>query len=519
MRKYLDLIIQTFNKLTRNQKIAIGAGIGLLFMFLIVVVFTSGKATRVSLFPGQTLSYEEAASITSLLTEQGIIFQLDGTRIMIANNDRDRVMMTLAQAGALPGKSKGFDELFGEGAGLGETRLVQLIKKQEALQGALENAIRTLSSVSDVQVLLALPPESLFVEEQEEVTASVVLGLKLYKTLDKSQVKAIISLISHAVPGLKGRNISVVDSLGNDLAGQLDFDTDGVGPSTNRKMELQRDLERYMELKIKKMMDRVLGPGKSVIRVSADLNFDKLNRTIKTVAPPVEGEESGVTISARKNEETWKGMGVQPGGVPGTDSNIPGYEQKMGTDQAEYLKTESMTNFGFNEKNVSEYLSPGNLKRLTVSVVIDRETMTDEEKLSFKNLVAHACGLDETRQDSIFLTNYPFDKKYLVELEQARAASRSEYMRKVTIWLFLIFGLVVGVPVTIKVITTLRSRHLSKLREMEEQRRLAARKKVFEPVLSVEEMEKKQMQEHVKQQAFEHPEDFAQLIKVWLMEE
>ncbi|MDP7422390.1 MAG: hypothetical protein QGH40_10950, partial [bacterium] len=176
MRKYLDLIIKTFNKLTRNQKIAIGAGIGLLLMFLIIVVFSSGKATRVSLFPGQTLSYEEAASITSLLTEQGIIFQLDGTRIMIANNDRDRVMMTLAQAGALPGKSKGFNELFGDGAGLGETRLVQLIKKQEALQGALENAIRTLSSVSDVQVLLALPPESLFVEEQEEVTASVVLG-------------------------------------------------------------------------------------------------------------------------------------------------------------------------------------------------------------------------------------------------------------------------------------------------------------------------------------------------------
>ena len=519
MRRYLDLLIQTFKKLGKSQQIAVGGGIVLVVILVLALTLFGGKGRQKPLFPGATLSYEEAAAITAVLTDNGYTFQLDGTKIMVSGRDKDKIMMILAQADILPGKSKTFSELFGAGAGLGETQLVQVLKKQEALQGSLENAIRSMGSIDDVQVLLAIPPEKLFQEDQEEVTASVVISMKPFASLEKKQVKAIISLVAHAVPGLKPGNISVVNSLGTDLTERLDFEVGDEGPSTDRKMELQRTLEKYLETKIKKMLDKVLGPGKSEVRVSADLNFDKLEKKSHTITPPVEGEESGVAISDQKNEEKWNGLGVTPGGVPGTDSNIPGYQSKLGHEKAEYTKTENMTNYGFNEENVSHYLSPGTLNRLTVSVVIDREKMTDEEKLNFQELVAHACGLDESRKDSIHLMNYTFDKKYLEEIEDARKESRYEYMRKVTIWFLLIFGLVVGLPVTIKVITTLRKRHLEKLREIEEQRRLAARKKVFEPVLSVEEMEKKQMQEHVKQQAFEHPEDFAQLLKVWLMED
>ena len=51
------------------------------------------------------------------------------------------------------------------------------------------------------------------------------------------------------------------------------------------QMEVRQQVEQYLEDKAQTMLDGVLGPGKSIVRVTAELNFQQLERTSEMYDP------------------------------------------------------------------------------------------------------------------------------------------------------------------------------------------------------------------------------------------
>ena len=67
-----------------------------------------------------------------------------------------------------------------------------------------------------------MPSNSLFIEDEEHATASVVVKLRPGKWLNADQIQGIVHLVSSSVSRLKPENVTVVDNSGKLLAGLQD---------------------------------------------------------------------------------------------------------------------------------------------------------------------------------------------------------------------------------------------------------------------------------------------------------
>ena len=91
------------------------------------------------------------------------------------------------------GQGVGF-ELFDQ-LKVGQTDFVQRINYTRALQGELARTITEFPQIEKARVHLVLPQKSLFIEEQQKASASVVLTLKRGQKLDAKQLQGIVNLV------------------------------------------------------------------------------------------------------------------------------------------------------------------------------------------------------------------------------------------------------------------------------------------------------------------------------------
>ena len=175
-------------------------------------------------------------------------------------------MAIMSEVGSDKLGSIGF-EIF-EKQDFGTTSYAQRINFQRALQGELMRAINTLDSVKKSKVILALPPKKTFLEEGGKATASVVVELYPGKSLSDDQVKGIVYLVNNAVEGMQPEDITVVDSRGKVLTKHHD----GTTGASNQLMEIQEKLEHQLETRIESILARVVGQGRVIAKVNANLN-------------------------------------------------------------------------------------------------------------------------------------------------------------------------------------------------------------------------------------------------------
>ena len=105
--------------------------------------------------------------------------------------------MALAQQGLPSGGSLGY-ELFDRSDSFGATSFVQNLNRTRALEGELARSIRTINGVTNSRVHLVLPRRGVFENQTQESSASIVL--RLSRSLDREQVRAIQNLVAAAVP-------------------------------------------------------------------------------------------------------------------------------------------------------------------------------------------------------------------------------------------------------------------------------------------------------------------------------
>src|SRR5208282_817692 len=162
-----------FRRLSFQQRLALGGGVGLVAGTLWVFVVLLGQPKFVTLYSG--LRSEEAQALGVRLALKNIPHQIspDGGSVLVPEDKLDASRLETAAAGLPRSARMGF-ELFDTPNWAGSD-FTERVNYQRALEGELERTLATLSEVEAVRVHLVLPQESLFTEQEHEAKAAVIL--------------------------------------------------------------------------------------------------------------------------------------------------------------------------------------------------------------------------------------------------------------------------------------------------------------------------------------------------------
>ncbi|HEY3490017.1 MAG TPA: flagellar basal-body MS-ring/collar protein FliF [Candidatus Deferrimicrobiaceae bacterium] len=400
---------------------ALGVG-GATLVAMIALILWSQKPDFQVLFSG--LSSEDAGKIVEKLKGSKVPYKLDagGATILVPGERVYETRLQMAGEGMLQGGAIGF-EIF-DTPKLGMTDFVQKLNYQRAIQGELSRTIQSLASVEKARVHIVIAKKSIFSEQEENPSASVVLKLRSGRTLTENQVTAIAQLVSSSVPGLGTERVSVIDSAGT-LLSKIRPTGDSAG--STEAMGVQRGLESSLEDRARAILEKTVGAGRVVVQVASDIEQKKVESTEEKYDP-----DSVVVRSEQRSAEKNSGSAGSSGGIPGTPSNVPNSQGQPSATATSSGGGASNSSSRSNETinyEVSRTVSKSSapilaVKRLTIAVLVDGnyksvkdakgvETATyvprtAEELASYERLVKNAVGFNQDRGDTFEIVTAPF---------------------------------------------------------------------------------------------------------------
>ena len=361
------------------------------------------------------LSSMDSGAIAAKLEAEEIPYEVspDGSKIFTAENEIGRARMLLAEAGLPNGGSLGY-EIFDQDSGFGTTNFVQNINQVRALEGELARTITSVKDIRSARVHLVLPQRELFSREQREATASVFLGIPNGLKIDREKIAAIQSLVSSAVPGLKSENVSIIDNNGNLLASSEGSDVNLIG-AKNEEMRLNYE-GRLIE-KIEDQLNRIVGYGKVRATVTAEMNFDRISTNEEVYDPEGQVVRSTQVTEENSLERNSAAQDVSVGNnLPGVGGDLLSETQPAAEDN----RVEELTNYEISKTIRSTIREVGEVKRLSVAVLVDGSYQKQEdgtrtyvprsadELKQIEALVRSAVGFDEARGDQVEIVNMQF---------------------------------------------------------------------------------------------------------------
>jgi flagellar M-ring protein FliF len=361
------------------------------------------------------LDTQDAGAISQKLDAMKIPYEVapNGGVIRVPGEQVGKIRMMMAAEGLPKGGSIGY-EIFDQKEGFGTTSFVQNINHLRALEGELARTISTMGSIQSARVHLVLPQRELFSHGTQTATASVFLKTRGGAALAREQISSIQHLIAAAVPQLQPNQISIVDDKGNLLARPSD-NSAGTGTGSDNQDEMRSHFEQAQARKIEDLLSQTLGFGKVRAQVSADLDFDRITTSSEIFDP-----ESQVVRSQQSTTEDSSASDGGSGSVSVTN-NMPGGQAAGGGEGANKTnRAEETINYEINKTVRSQVRETGQVKRLSVAVVVDGNTTTaadgkksyqprtTEELDQIKALVRSAVNFDATRGDTVEVANMPF---------------------------------------------------------------------------------------------------------------
>jgi flagellar M-ring protein FliF len=275
--------------------------------------------------------------------------------------------------------------------------------------------------------------------------------------------------------------------------------------------------------------------------------------TIKPRTPGLPYDDSelvqSITRSKTISDTKWEGTGFNPEGPAGVEGQTPPAFKDMSNLYGRMTQATNVHNEEINKKVTQEERSP-QIDRITVSVnidgkwrlkydekgdpvvlpdgTIDREytPVPPDELRSTQLLIQSAVGYNSGRGDSVTVQNIPFDRTKQFVDEDAAYFRRKQIQTTVLVFLSGLIILLVSF-----IVFRMISREMERRRRLEAEERARREAAIREgaiaqaeeegvPItISVEERTRMELLESVTNMAKEHPEDVAQLIRTWILEE
>ena len=465
--KLKDQLRGVYGGMSRRGRWISGLTLGLTVAVLAFVIGVD-HTTYTALFSG--LSREDAAAITQALKKERAPYQLQagGTAILVPQDQVHELRLRLASQGLPRASGVGF-EIF-DNQKFGTSDFAQQINYRRALQGELERTIQQVDAVKSARVHIAMPKQQVFTRKQQPPSASVTLRLQPGRLLAQSGVRSIVHLVSSAVSGLSAEQISIMDTSGRLLWGGKESVQRYAGVSGF--FDYQQRVESQLERRVAEILDRALGEGRSVVKVTAEMVMSRVEQTEEVYDP------DQVAVRSETQAEELTGKPAVSEGVAGTRGNIPGGPQPKKAGSGQHTRKQLTRNYEVT-KTVRRRTDPaGKLRRISVAVLIDDGAVTGGrpadapnptgakslalakgarrtvDLAALESVVKQAVGFNERRGDVVALRAVPFAPERsqeagpaspLVRLVQQRpwvllAAAAGAALLLLTVVVLVVFG-------------------------------------------------------------------------------
>ncbi len=370
------------------------------------------------------LGQKEASEVIEYLKDNNIAYKIKdgGSTILVPSNRIYESRMALAK-NSLPRGEVGF-ELFDK-VKFGMSDLAQKVNYRRALQGELAKTITQLDGVEWAKVQIVVPETSIFRKDEKPSTASVVIKMRSRNTLNTAKISGITHLVSTSVEGLNPENITITDSKGNLLSRVGESKMSGA---ITNQFDLSRKIEDYYASKAMSIIEKMTGPGKAIVKVSADLDFKHVDeRQIEY------DQDNRVPVSQVITAQSTE----MPQGGGGKDAaNMSKESEETETTQYALSKV---------ERDVSQH--EASIKRITVAVLVDGNyeeeledgkmdskyiPRTEEELNKMAAIIKQALGLNESppRNDKFEIQSVKFQHNLpvFVDEESLKKDNKKEFI-------------------------------------------------------------------------------------------
>ena len=506
-KQLLTQISDIWQKLSVQQQVIITALTILMFVGLLWlavwngagVVGNTGGADRGFRRLFASLPVEEMAAITDALNSGGFRYKIsnNGTAVDVEERAYYEARMALARMGLPANRGVGW-ELF-DTKKFGDTDFELKVRARRALEGELTRTIRSISEVEDARVHLTIPEGSLFLQERKPAKAAVAVKIRSGRTLNREQIDGIAYLVANSVDGLEINNISIVDFNGRVLSRPHDEnDASMIG---GRNLEMRQNVERSLERKVNTLFEQVLGHGRTSVKITADLDFNRVESTLERFNP-----ESRVARSEERNETSV--------------TNAP---------DGDRTNERSLTNYEIDRTVERIIHEVGTIRRLSAAVMVDgRYTRggngeriyhprTPEELANFETMVRNAIGFDLARGDQVSVINVQFDDETRSLFEQEReGVQKEELWKRIINYIALALIIIVAFLMLRSVAKSLGEAMNPPVPEVEIPNISEIEEEVAEVPLHIKEAN--EAIQKIEMMAENDPHNMARIIKDWLNE-
>ena len=423
MFQFFQQIRSILAQMPLSRKIAVGTVLFAVVALFIGIIFWSNMVEYRSLYSG--LSPEDASQVVTRLKDLKVPYKLEngGSGVSVPAEKVYDLRLSMASEGLPRGGGVGF-EIFDKNE-FGTTEFVQKLNFQRALQGELARTIREIEEVRDARVLIVMPKDSVFVEETKPPSASVLL--KLRKSLPHGQVDAIVHLVASSVEALTPDRVTVVDSRGKILSSGTPEDSDKR--LLNSQMTHKMAYERNLTQRIQSMLERIVGQGKCIVRVTVDMDFSRVDVSEELYDPDGQVVRSRQNV-AEKSDKT----NVGPEKISSVNP-LADLDANRRTENKE--RNDDTINYEISRTTRRTTQPLGQVTRLSVAAVLDGtytveaaedgtrrrvfHARSPEEMALFTTIVRQAMGYSADREDQVSVEFMPFTLEDGWELEQPAA--------------------------------------------------------------------------------------------------
>lgn len=501
---------------SKKVKIVIFSSFILSLIFIFFLIHFLSTEDYIPLFD-YIRDKREALAVQNRLNEMQMSFKTSdgGHVVLVPRSKKEATLLALAETNSMPNEVMSYAEILDANSSFGLTEKELDSRMNRAKEGSLAKMIMLFRNIDHADVRIEQAKDSLFTVDQKETRVSVlIVPTDPLSHIEKNQVTTILNLVKHSVLGVKKENIFISDDKGTDLTALMN-EQDKELSHRDLALRIERDLRK----KATDSLSEIYGKENCSVAITVFLDLDEIDENSKELAPPVEGEEQGVKISEETKES--KTQTTDPKAVPGTQTNIPGYQAPELVRTANETK-EARINYAYKQRTRNIKKAIGSIKRMTVSVVINLDVLLDGEltaevETRILNMVSAAVGLDKmNRQDEISVTAFHFNR-LRIEQKMLRDSDFREFETRI----FSSFVMAILVSLLLVLYRTYR-RQIRKRREeilRFTQESLDERIEREEEVLSEMQKERNEKERFVLEAVREDPESVVKIIRTMMFDE
>jgi flagellar M-ring protein FliF len=149
------------------------------------------------------------------------------------------------------------------------------------------------------------------------------------------------------------------------------------------------------------MLDAMLGPSMSIVRVQAELNMDT-EETDQEKVEPLQDQAGKAVVREHTSEETYDATASpRGGGAAGVASSLASGAAAAGSEQSgNYVSKEQTREYEFSRTKTVRKRLPGQITRLSVAAVID-ESLPAQAAMRVQDVLSAAAGIARDRGDTV----------------------------------------------------------------------------------------------------------------------